>query len=372
MGGCNSTPEEREQKRINNQIEKQLYKDKREQSVKILLLGTGESGKSTILKQMKILHQKAGPEEAVGLTKEDREYQVPIIRSNVISALEDVAAEKFNYSLAAESKESEKRVRAVLLETDDHGSAQYTTLLQDIITLYQDPNIQKCLEQKTKFYLLDSATYFLEKAAEIGKADYLPSDEDVLRARSQTTGVTSMEFMLREGKTELKLELVDVGGQRGERRRWIHCFEGVDAVMFIISLSDYNQTLWEDEYTNRMLEAEKLFGEMLNNVFFRETPFIVFFNKFDLFKEKLRKVSLAEAYKEYMLPKEIETDGEAKEKHALEFIQQRFKSHNKGKRGRITTFQTTATDTNLVKNVLDTVKSNIIREIFEGCGFAED
>ena len=95
-------------------------------------------------------------------------------------------------------------------------------------------------------------------------------------------------------------------------------FEGIVlSVMFIISLSDYNQTLWEDEYTNRMLEAEKLFGEMLNNVFFKETPFIVFSNKFDLFKEKLRKVSLAEAYKEYMLPKEIETDGEAKEKHAL-------------------------------------------------------
>ena len=84
--------------------------------------------------------------------------------------------------------------------------------------------------------------------------------------------------------------------------------------MFIISLSDYNQTLWEDEYTNRMLEAEKLFGEMLNNVFFRETPFIVFFNKFDLFKEKLKKVSLAEAYKEYSY--EAETDA-AKEKHAL-------------------------------------------------------
>ena len=82
--------------------------------------------------------------------------------------------------------------------------------------------------------------------------------------------------------------------------------------MFIISLSDYNQTLWEDEHTNRMLEAEKLFGEMLNNVFFRETPFIVFFNKFDLFKEKLKKVSLAEAYKEYNLPKDAD-----EEKHAL-------------------------------------------------------
>ena len=52
-------------------------------------------------------------------------------------------------------------------------------------------------------------------------------------------------------------------------------FEGIVlSVMFIISLSDYNQG-------------------------------------------RLRKVSLAEAYKEYMLPKEIETDGEAKEKHAL-------------------------------------------------------
>ena len=69
-------------------------------------------------------------------------------------------------------------------------------------------------------------------------------------------------------------------------------------------MSDYNETLWEDEYTNRSLEAEKLFGEMLNNVyFFKEMPFIVLFNKFDLFKEKLKKVPLAEAYMEYMLPR---------------------------------------------------------------------
>ena len=88
------------------------------------------------------------------------------------------------------------------------------------------------------------------------------------------------------------------------------------AVMFIISLSDYNQVLWEDETTNRMLEAEKLFGDMLNNVFFRETPFIVFFNKWDLFQDKLKEVPLTEAYKEYTVPKDANND-EAKEKHAL-------------------------------------------------------
>ena len=122
-------------------------------------------------------------------------------------------------------------------------------------------------------------------------------------------------FQLKEGSRELKLELVDVGGQRGERRRWIHCFEGVTAVMFIISLSDYNQTLWEDDTTNRMQESEHLFGEMINNVFFRDTPFIVFFNKIDIFKEKMKKVPLTIAYKEYCSPKE--GDEEAKEEHAL-------------------------------------------------------
>ena len=76
--------------------------------------------------------------------------------------------------------------------------------------------------------------------------------------------------------------------------------------MFIISLSDYNQTLYEDDTTNRMQESEKLFGEMLNNVFFRETPFIVFFNKVDIFREKLKTQSLSVAYKEYTGPQEEE------------------------------------------------------------------
>ena len=52
---------------------------------------------------------------------------------------------------------------------------------------------------------------------------------------------------------ELKFELVDVGGQRSERRKWIQCFDNVTAVLFIISLSDFNQVLAEDEFTNRSL-----------------------------------------------------------------------------------------------------------------------
>ena len=148
--------------------------------------------------------------------------------------------------------------------------------------------------------------------------------------------------------------------------------------MFIISLSDYNQTLWEDETTNRMLEAEKLFGEMLNNVFFRETPFIVFFNKLDLFKEKFRKVSLAEAYKEYSPPIEVKTDG-AREEHALwvfirnqiplncvssrDCVTTQFKSKNLNTDRKIYDFLTTATDTDLVNNVMTAVQTIIFKDI---------
>ena len=84
-------------------------------------------------------------------------------------------------------------------------------------------------------------------------------------------------------------------------------FEGIVlSVMFIISLSDYNQTLYEDETTNRIQESENLFKQMLGNLFFTDTDFIVFFNKADLFKEKLAVSPLTIAYPDYKGAQEFE------------------------------------------------------------------
>ena len=59
-----------------------------------------------------------------------------------------------------------------------------------------------------------------------------------------------------EGK---EFVVIDVGGQRNERKKWIHCFEDVTAIVFIAALSAYDSMLFEDSSTNRMHEALDLF-----------------------------------------------------------------------------------------------------------------
>lgn len=89
----------------------------------------------------------------------------------------------------------------------------------------------------------------------------------------------------------LNFKIIDVGGQRSERRKWIHCFEDVNAVLFVVAISEYNQVLMEDGVTNRMLESLKLFESIVNNKFFAATSFILFLNKEDLFDDKIKQVN---------------------------------------------------------------------------------
>lgn len=115
--------------------------------------------------------------------------------------------------------------------------------------------------------------------------NYTPDDQDILRARLRTTGITERLFVIEN----VGFQFIDVGGQRNERRKWIHCFAGVTTILFIAAISEYDQMLYEDEKTNRMTEALEVFQGIVNNNFFEQTPLILFLNKIDLFEEKIRK-----------------------------------------------------------------------------------
>lgn len=70
-----------------------------------------------------------------------------------------------------------------------------------------------------KFLLSNS---FLDDLARLGKKDYMPTEQDILRTRVKTTGIVEVHFSFKN----LNFKLFDVGGQRSERKKWIHCFEG--------------------------------------------------------------------------------------------------------------------------------------------------
>ena len=61
----------------------------------------------------------------------------------------------------------------------------------------------------------------------------------MLRTRVKTTGIVKIEFEF--GKQRTRFRMFDVGGQRSERKKWIHCFDNVTTVLFIMALSEYDQ-----------------------------------------------------------------------------------------------------------------------------------
>ena len=77
----------------------------------------------------------------------------------------------------------------------------------------------------------------MDKLDEVGASNYLPTTQDILRTRVKTTGIVEINFVLKD----MNFRVFDVGGQRSERKKWIHCFEDVTAIIFIVAMSEYDQ-----------------------------------------------------------------------------------------------------------------------------------
>jgi guanine nucleotide-binding protein G(i) subunit alpha len=142
-----------------------------------------------------------------------------------------------------------------------------------IVSLAFGQKAPSCLTQTSYFDSIDR----------IAAHDYMPNDQDVLRSRVKTTGITETTFIIQD----LTYRMFDVGGQRSERKKWIHCFENVTTILFLVAISEYDQLLFEDETVNRMQEALTLFDSICNSRWFIKTSIILFLNKIDRFKEKL-------------------------------------------------------------------------------------
>jgi hypothetical protein len=225
--------------------------------------------------------------------------------------------------------------------------------------LWADKGIQKTYENRAKYQLNDSAAYFFEKLEVVSTPGYVPTEQDVLRSRVRTLGIVENSFEI-DGN---KFKMFDVGGQRNERKKWIHCFENVTAVLFVGVLSEYDQVLYEDAQVNRMVETLVLFEEICNSPWFKETAMILFLNKRDMFEEKITRVPLTVCQAVFGTYTGAQTYDAG-----IEAIQEAFEAKNHNKEKGIYCHVTCATDTNNVAAVFHAVKDIIIRRALGDAG----
>jgi len=198
--------------------------------------------------------------------------------------------------------------------------------------------------------LSDVVSYYFSESLRISEPSYVPTDQDILRTRSKTLGIVETRFEV-DGHP---FKIVDVGGQRSERRRWIHCFQDVSAVIFCASLSAYDVPLREDSTVSAMHDCVALFGEMVNNKFLAKVPFFLFLNKSDVFAHKIKSTPIT------VCANLSDYKGDPKDVVAsTDFIRQKFLEQNKSKK-QIAVHVTCATDSASVGPLFNTLKEILI------------
>ena len=383
----------------NGSVSNTAQDSKGRQEVKILLLGSGESGKSTILKQMKILHQN-------GYSQEDLLMYKTTVYKNLLDCAKAIVAalEQFDLSVVDEDtseSNEQKQIPSHDTESDETalvngngsmdekssklnqvatpGSSDKITheeleliktsiispdpdtvfdpqLAKIISKIWAHPNVKKIFnERRAQFYIMDSAPYFFNNVERIGDYDYTPNVADILRARIKTTGIYDTKFEM--GK--LNIHMFDVGGQRSERRKWINCFDNVTLIIFCVALSEYDQVLLEESSQNRMAESLVLFDSIINSRWFARTSVVLFLNKIDVFTEKLPYSPLENYFPDYTGGNDI--------KNAAKYILWRFNNLN---RNQVTIYPhlTQATDTSNIKLVFAAIKETILQNSLRDSG----
>jgi len=369
-----------------------MQSEKKDRSVvKILLLGSGSSGKSTLLRQIDHLHGDQSPRESYAiapytghgsLRSQNMPYVRRSIRTNCITALFKllkqslVLADKpFSFAdvhvdIATQETEDAIKLLAQWVKEvrDDPGDTELSALGVAMAHLWKLPGVRNTFRHRHHFSLIENADFFLDRVEEIMTKGYVPPMEHSIKARMRTLGIIEESYKIRR----VDINIFDVGGQRNERRKWLSLFDCVDVLIFVAALNHYSCALFEDESKNAMRESLELFREMVNSKWFppHYTRFVLFLNKDDQFRHRLivDKVPLSVAFddeyqasnfadKEFEDPLEQSEWEECCYNEALSFIKEKY-LHELGVRHKVDdvfVHVTTATNLEVVKDAFNLV-----------------
>lgn len=297
-----------------------------------------------------------------GFSQDELQSHTAHIYSNILVAIKSILSASETFGLS--EKVGCKPQFQLVMDAEDDAIIDGAMAVA-IKALWADAAIQETWGKRSDYQVVETnATFFEEKVIDrIAADDYIPTQEDFLKCRVRTSGIIEEHYII----DSINFTMFDVGGQRNERKKWIHCFDDVNAVIFVVALSEYDQMLFEDNTVNRMVEAIALFEEICNSRWFTNTSMILYLNKKDLFEKKITKSSIKEAHEDF-----ADYSGKTNDyQDGVQYFQQKFLAVNKNQNKQIFPHVTCATDPDNISVVFNACKETILRDNLQGSGFMD-
>jgi len=297
---------------------------------KVLLLGAGECGKSTVLKQIKLVHR-------IEFTDEEMKNFGINLRRNTVQSMQTLLEAIATVPNPPVLNDTLKPLADLVSAFDfqDDNCSIPPPVVEAIQVLWPSEPIQQIFDRRDEYWCLDSIDYYFENVERFCDPEFSPNEDDCVMARIITTGIVTTEFSKQTNEAvPISYQVIDVGGQRNERRKWIHCFDDVTAIVYLVNLAGYASVLYEDPTVNRMTEALSVFENTVNNDTFGEVPIFLLLNKKDLFESLIKRKDLSTCFPDYQ-------DG-ADVRKAISFISQQFRQRLKVNPNRLSEYPVSA------------------------------
>nr|KAJ3421342.1 guanine nucleotide-binding protein subunit alpha [Polyrhizophydium stewartii] len=268
----------------------------RRKEPRILILGSGDSGKTTFLKQLKILH-------GGGFSEEERQMYRNQIYLNIADCVLAIMEATLQLDCTIKNQEIISKMETIVVYYQGHSADSHTQLtiphsIAELVRdVWADEDVQSAMKMSNKFAvpIQDTAAYFLGNVMRFANPEYVPTNEDFLQIRHPTMQISETILKIQD----VPFHFFDVGGQVKHRKLWTPYFDNVHNIVFVASISSYNQQLEEDPAVNRVVDAIELFGSICNHPLLKHIPVVLFLNKLDLFKQKIETSPIEQFFPEY-------------------------------------------------------------------------